>query len=458
MRWLSVPPRLLRPRHAAAACLCAAMTAHAAEPLPCRVVDVGEPDAARVERFVADYESPTSAASLLGSPQRRAQVLDERLRSAALTLADKIAALRKLAPREDPTDERKELRMSRLMLSIAPNDLPLFKLALEYDGDYKDIEEYLFHDIDRQAHRNPVLAHLRQAPRQGGIKVLSDVDDTLYANLLDKRYPKKTLYPGVLAFYDALKREPHATLATPVTFLSARPNPVAGKLEEDSLRSLITLTDSKLCPSALSGDIGSSALGTLESVLRDKLDDALHDAVPDGKEQEIAQVKFRNFSRFADVYLEYRHVFVGDSGQADALTARLMLKSAAPVITTFIHDIGKGSGAFKALGTQERITRNSASGRGVIVFRNYIDAALIAHLQAKTLGNLISADQLAKITREALTAFAAIPFAADSQDAARLRAEYRQDAEAAYKLLTTTSRTASTDVAAIRSLLDQGLR
>lgn len=448
--------RLSRLFAAALAIALCAGTAYAAEHAACRVVDPGTPDADRVDRFVAEFTRPTAPNSLLSSPQKRAHILDERLRSAALSLADKIAVLQKLSPREAPTDERRELRMERLFLSIDPKDLALFKLALEYDGDYKDLEEYLFHDIDRQTHRDPILAHLRKAPRQGGIKVLSDVDDTLYANLLDDRYPKKSLYPGVLAFYEALKQEPRATLLTPVTFLSARPNPVAGKLEEDSLRGLIGVTDGRLCPSALSGDVGSSALGTLESVLRNKLDDALHDAIPDGKEQEIAQVKFRNFRRFADAYPEYRHVFIGDSGQADALTARLMLKGTAPVITTFIHDIGNASGSFKALGAQERITRKSAGGRGVIVFRNYIDAAIIAHVHAKTLGNLITADKLAGITREALTAFRAISFAADSPHVTRLRNEYRQDAEEAHRLLTTSSRTASPDVAAIRSLLDQG--
>jgi hypothetical protein len=441
----------------ALACTLAAGTAYAAERVDCRVVDYGTPDAQRVDKFVADFTRPTAPNSLLSSAHKRTQILDERLRGATLSLADKIAVLQKLSPREDPTDEHKELRMERLILSIDPKDLPQFKLALEYDGDYKDIEEYLFHDIDREAYRNRILEHFRKAPRQGGVKVLSDVDDTLYANLLDRRYPPKTLYPGVLAFYDALKREPFNALSTPVTFLSARPNPIAGKLEEDSLQKLMALTGGKLCPSALSGRTRSSVAGTLQSVLRDKLDVSLHDLVPDGKEQEIGRVKFRNFLKFADIYPEYRHIFVGDSGQADALTARLMLGGPAQVITTFIHDITRSSRTFNALRADERITRASANGRGIIVFRNYIDAAIIAHVHSKTLGDLITAEQLAGITREALTAFRAIAFAAESPAVTRLRHEYRQDAEEAYRLLTTTSRTSSPEVAAIRGLLDQGL-
>ena len=46
------------------------------------------------------------------------------------------------------TDRREELRLERLLLSVALKDLHLFKFALEYDGDYKDLVEYVFHDID----------------------------------------------------------------------------------------------------------------------------------------------------------------------------------------------------------------------------------------------------------------------------------------------------------------------
>ncbi len=453
-----IPPRLVF----ALALTLAASAAYSAEPRACKVAEYGTSDAARVDKFVADFTRFTNAGNPLApsSPEKRAAVLDERIRHHALSLADKIAAFRLLAPRESATDEHKELRMARLLLSIAPKDLSRFKLALEYDGDYKDVEEYLFHDIDNATHREQILAHLRRAPSHNGIKVLSDVDDTMYANLLDRRYPRKTMYPGVLAFYAALKHEPAGTLATPVTFLSARPNPIAGKLEEDSLQKLMILTGGKLCPSALSGHVGSSAAGTLQSLLRDKLDDSLHDAIPDDKEREIGEVKFKNFLNFAAVYPDYRYVFVGDSGQADALTARLMLdgpaRSTARMVTTFIHDVNNSSRSFNALRAAEKVDRTSPAGRGVVVFRNYIDAALIAYRHSKTLGNLITADELARITQEALTAFKAIRFTADAPAVNRLRAEYRQDAEEALQLLSADTRAPSPDVAIIRGLLNQG--
>jgi hypothetical protein len=133
-------------------------------------------------------------------------------------------------------------------------------------------------------------------------------------------------------------------------------------------------------------------------------------------------VKFKNLGKFAEVYPEYRYVFVGDSGQADALTARLMLtersrEGSSRVVTTFIHDLRRSendqrstSPTFRSLPADLLVTKTSPTGRGVIAFRNYIEAALIAHTHSATLQNLVSAEGLARITRAALTQFHAIDF------------------------------------------------
>jgi hypothetical protein len=363
--------------------------------------------------------------------EKRSQELDGRIRSATLSLADKIEAFKRLAPRaedsrlEAKTDERKELRMERLLLSVAPKDLPLFKFALECDGDYKDLEEYVFHDIDDKGCQTRVIEYQRTTPRRIGIKVLSDVDDTMYANLIDERYPrdskKKTLYPGVLEFYDSLKHEPFDLRAIPVATLSARPNPIAGKLEEASLEGLVKLSGGELCPSALSGALVSATAGMVETVLRAELD-PLSDKIPYGEEEKIGEVKFENFSRFSEAYPEYHYVFVGDSGQADALTAQLMVTRASPegtsrVVATFIHDLRQADNdehsvnpAFRNLSADIVIKKTSTIGRGVIVFRNNIDAAIVAHMHSATLENLVTAEGLARITRAALKEFQEIDF------------------------------------------------
>ena len=115
---------------------------------------------------------------------------------AGLNLADKAAALAKLAA--GVAGRRDELRLERLILSVAAGDLSRFKFGLEYDLDYKDLEEYVFHDVDSEERQDRILAHLTSAPASRGIKVLSDVDDTMHANFLERRYGKGHLYPGVL--------------------------------------------------------------------------------------------------------------------------------------------------------------------------------------------------------------------------------------------------------------------
>jgi hypothetical protein len=431
-----------------------------------QMLDCGPFDPQRVDEFLHDY----NRFSLLGALGESAEELDGLIRQAGLSLADKIESLQRLAPKADATGPGEELRMERLLLSVEPQDLPLFKAALEYDGDYKDMVEYVFHDIDNKARQNRIIEHFRTVQRQVGVKVLTDVDDTMYANLIDERYPKKTLYPGVLEFYAALKQEPFELRGIPVTTLSARPNPIAGKLEEASLRKLVEFTGERLCPSGLSGALVSSVVGSAETVLRAGLD-LLSDKIPHGQEDEIGEVKFRNFMHFARVYPEYRYVFVGDSGQADALTAQLMVAEPATaetsrVVSTFIHNLQQSgddqksvSASFKRLDPGVIIGKEGspAGRRGVIVFRNYIEAALIARTHRAALDNLITAEELAEITKEALKQFRAIPFGEREASGKRLREQYRQDAEAAYRLMTQAPPATSTLLQAlteIRSTLD----
>jgi hypothetical protein len=71
----------------------------------------------------------------------------------------------------------------------------------------------------------------------------------------------------------------------------------------------------------------------------------------------------------------------------------------------------------------------------VIVFRNYIDAAVVAYTHSATLEHLISAEGLASITKSALRQFQEIDFQGKEASGNRLREQYRQDAEEAHRLL-----------------------
>lgn len=417
-----------------------------------------QPNNDRVKAFMDEYKSNTWKRS---SDNRR-QELDDRIRrNAELSLADKIEAVRQLGG--GATSSSEDLRIAQIFLSVDPKKMSLFKFILEYDGDYKDVAEYLFDDIDDCEVRGDVLAHLQRTKKTDGIKVLSDVDDTMYANLIEKRYPKKTVYPGVLEFYGALKHEPFELKKTPLTTLSARPNSSGGHMEKWSLEKLMQIEGGKLCPSALSGELFSSAGGTLETFYRAYLAFDTWKEIPHGQEDKIGEVKFENFITFSKCYPEYRYVFVGDSGQADALTAQKMMTEASGdgVIATFIHDLRQDetdeksvSSTFKELDNDIIVTQKSNSGRGVIVFRNYIQAAAIAYKHSATLDGLITADELVNITQAALNQFQLIKFNERDPFKKTLQEQYRVDAEDACALLKKTGSHGG-DVEKIHNLLNE---
>lgn len=399
-------------------------------------------DPHRVDAFFSAY----SATTFRFADNKRAAVLDERLKDSKLTLADKIEVLKRLSPRNSTTLGSEEARIERLILSVPPQQLTALKYTVDYDGDYKDMEEYVFHDVDNKSRQQAMLAHFSEDSTVRGVKVLTDVDDTLYANLVDKRYPKGTFYPGVLAFYAALAEEPFATPATPITTLSARPNPVGGFLEEDSIRGLTEKSGQLLCPTALSGKTISSFIGTLQTIKRVNSEATKSDA-HHYEEDEIGRVKFANFAAYSQIYPEYHFVFVGDSGQADALTAAKMVSDTAVagtdrVLTTFIHDLSnspqdtkRASHSFRTLDDRLKVTITSADAKGVIAFRNYIVAATVAYAHGAKLDKLITTEELGTIVETALEDLANIAFTAEHTGKQRLFEEYQQDAKTAIIVL-----------------------
>ena len=67
--------------------------------------------------------------------------------------------------------------------------------------------------------RDRVCAHfLEHDARDSRIRVICDIDDTVYASWKDEKFPKKTVYPGVKAFLSCLAHRPQD-----LVFLTARP-------------------------------------------------------------------------------------------------------------------------------------------------------------------------------------------------------------------------------------------
>ena len=260
-------------------------------------------------------------------------------------------------------------------LALEGRDLTRFKSLLNSGRDHRDLEHLVFDVVDDEGLRADILEHIgTQATtvEVPDLHVLSDIDDTLRCALHDKRYPRGTVYPGVVALYRALDAGHAADPESPgdLTFVTARPMDPAGLIEQHTRRGLGELG---LPPhSVLSGTFGG---------LRN------HDA--------MAGAKIENFTRFRALMPETHVVFVGDSGQGDVEVGRRMLAADPEAVRlVLIHDVVDTPAA----------QRDSLRGEGIVL----VDTPVGGALEAYAVG-LVSASGLAAVADAA------------EQDLARIR-------------------------------------
>lgn len=263
------------------------------------------------------------------------------------------------------------------------------KRTLDDAGGYRDLHQLLYRDIDDVLIRAQILGHFEdEAARAAGVerrpvKVLSDMDDTLYVNWKDTRYPKSTVYPGVLQFYLELDRGPdelHPDRQGDITFVTARPGDRVGWVEGATRATLEQL-----------GVRGATVLtGSFRRLI--------------GNER-LASKKLQNFIEYAAIYPEYDFVWSGDSGQADALVGERM-RAALPdrVRAVFIHDV---------VATPES-ARIEWATKGVMLHDTYVGAATFAFE-----AGLISRAGLERVVAAAKAAMGSIAFDSLSQKKAR---------------------------------------
>ncbi|KAF4321307.1 hypothetical protein BBO99_00001509 [Phytophthora kernoviae] len=187
------------------------------------------------------------------------------------------------------------------------------------------------------------------------IKVVSDIDDTLFPGWLDRRFPLHIPYPGVSELYARLSRglaqDANGDSARPsITFLTARPR---GWL---SVGRYLTLQHLK--------SLGVPNVTVLNGSVKGLVSN-----------EKIASLKLDNFTRFASLFPEFKFVFFGDSGQGDALLAsRLLQNCPEQVLATFIHNVNP---IFARTGDGGR--KRVYAAEGVEFFGTYAGAALAAH-------------------------------------------------------------------------------
>lgn len=200
-----------------------------------------------------------------------------------------------------------------LFLSERGHTLSELKLLVDTAVDGRDLLHLIYNYVRSAELRLELLNHFRAASEPSSpplLRVVSDIDDTIYSSLHDQRYPKGTIYPGVLALLSAL-----STL--PPVFLTARPELIASLFEKVTHRQLNRYGIERC--TVLSGNL-PGLLG----------------------HRRMALQKARTLVSFRELFPEYRFLFIGDSGQGDmALAKELLARNESPIERAFIHKLGE---------------------------------------------------------------------------------------------------------------------
>lgn len=235
-----------------------------------------------------------------------------------------------------------ELAIRNVILASTGEELRDLRNDLNNSRSHRDLPRLIFKDIDDAEIRAEILNHIRdhQAPTSQ-VKVLSDIDDTVFARLHDRRYPGKTRYPGVLAFFRELARGAEASDDEGhVTFVTARPGLFGGIVAAWTRRTL----------KAAGLENVSILTGSLLALRN---------------HSSMASRKIANIRQYHQVFPEYGLVFVGDSGQGDAEVGRRMIAELPDTArAVFIHDISVAG----AVTVEQNDT-------GIVYFDTYIAAA-----------------------------------------------------------------------------------
>jgi len=260
-------------------------------------------------------------------------------RLSALTVLSRAVVLHALQIMKLPANARAEYWVRNILLKTFQDDLSDLKTLTDAKGNYFCMNKLVFEDIRSETVRQDILKHIKkqadtqQAHMKMGTKrakerkkrawrkILSDVDDTLtcsggsYPAGVDRRYGKKTVYPGVLAFYRELDLGAQGPETWPphmpgnLVFLSARPHVYKDVSEKHSFAKFQKLQERGMhtMPSLLAGDMKSGGAFMLNKDM-----------------DPLATKKYENFKKYVAIYPEFKHIFIGDNGQGDVRAGELM--------------------------------------------------------------------------------------------------------------------------------------
>lgn len=272
-----------------------------------------------------------------------------------------------------------------------PAQLTALKNGIDRGSDKFDLFHLVYRTLDERK-RKLVLDHIERVnrpaaaadPLQRPVKLLSDVDDTLFQGWKDAGFPSKSVYPGVLAFHAAILGT--GTAATERQW---------GDEEEDAPQPAASNAVEAVASAAMARAKPAVSQVVFISARPSMMKESSHHAVRSvgvrgcvvltGKLRSLvthaamAARKVENFRRFVALYPEYRYVWLGDSGQGDIEAARQFLHLARTELrvplSAFIHDITSSDTVTPTLDVDARV---ALAREGIAVFDTYVDAAFIA--------------------------------------------------------------------------------
>ena len=169
--------------------------------------------------------------------------------------------------------------------------------------------------------------------------VLTDIDDTLYANRehrtciagSDMSWPEKIAYPGVKEMHRQLHYLHNSTHYS--TVLSATPGAMkTKKINSQELKDILGGTDF----SFIQGIEGKrEILRNTPSIL---LTSAYRGDNPDGTfYRTCADTKYARFQQYVRIFPERQYIWIGDNGQGDEVAGIRMLNQRDVMVTVCIH-------------------------------------------------------------------------------------------------------------------------
>ena len=265
-----------------------------------------------------------------------------------LSVESKAKLIRGLA--KGPQEASAESTITHLFRSEQAERLSQLKLLVDCSRDGKDLLNIIYLFIQSADLRYDILQHFLGAAHKGDepaeLRVVSDIDDTIYSSLKDIRYPKGTIYPGVLELLSQLS-------PLPPVFLTARPELIASLFERVTHKQMARYGIEKC--TVLSGSL-PGLMG----------------------HRRMAEQKARTLISYRELYPEYRFIFIGDSGQGDMALAESLLNRRDNVLDhAFIHKLAPDQPGSRSNHTQIHVFEDYPTAATILNSLGYLTPAQV---------------------------------------------------------------------------------